>query len=471
MSRTGSWSPLILVVLILVDPLPAASNGSGTAASPVPVSIHQLELERGYPDLLPVGGIPPRRLPWRETRVRLARNLVGFIPYWLGDSWQQIPSTCVTHLCWFALELSPTGDIAAYHGWPDGPLVDHFHAAGLPVLVTAALFGATELNTLLGSGANRANARANLVAQMRTGDADGVMIDFEQLPAAQYWTMLTFMSDLRGDLDQAGLEDGRNYRLQVCTPAVDWSGSYGYSGLSDICEALFIMGYNYHWSGSATTGPVSPAIGWGAYNVTWSIQDHLNYNGNRPEKLVLGLPWYGYDWPCVSDQPAAATTGSGTARIYAEAREMALELGWQRETTAQTPWSPYLDGGWRQCWHEDTVSLGMKLDLLETYDLQGGGVWALGYQGGWDEVWVQIEQRLGETPPPGIDDLQISLSDDSVLLSWSPLPGASAYMLHASPDPYFTPGAGTLIATQTETSFTAPVSEPLRFFRVVGVME
>ncbi|MBL7032528.1 MAG: hypothetical protein ISR91_00125 [Candidatus Delongbacteria bacterium] len=445
---------------------PAALNQEGSFPS-----IHQLQLQQNFPDLIPPGGIPPQYIPLASGRDRLERNLVGFLPYWMGTSWQNFPPQLVTHVCWFALELNAAGGIDAQHGWPDGPLVDYFHSHGVPVLVTATLFGGADLATLLNSPTYRANACNNMLERMRAGDADGIMIDFEQLPASQYWNMLTFMNELRSAVDQAGVEDGRLYRLMVCTPAVDWAGSYGYSGLSDCCDALFIMCYNYYWSGSTTTGPVAPASGWGNYNVDWSVQDHLNYNGNRPDKLLVGMPWYGYDWPCLSAEPGTATSGAGTARIYSSARDLALEQGWQRETIAQTPWTPYLAEGWRQCWHEDTVSLGLKLDLVEIYDLQGAGVWALGYQGEWSEVWVQIEQRLVGEPPGGVADLQIELHDGGVRLSWSPLPGATAYMIHASSDPYFSPTPGTLLFTQAATWFNAPASDSACFYRVVGVIE
>jgi hypothetical protein len=166
-----------------------------------------------------------------------------------------------------------------------------------------------------------------------------------------------------------------------------------------------------------------------------------------------------------------STTASGTARTYASARNLALEQGWQRETISQTPWTPYQDGGWRQCWHEDTVSLGEKYDLIENYDLQGCGVWALGYQDSWTDVWSQIEERYFENPVPGVTDLWIELNDNGIRLSWTPLPDAAAYMVHASSSPHFTPTGDTIIATQANPWFEEAVSNSSRFYRVVGVFE
>jgi spore germination protein YaaH len=397
--------------------------------------------------------------------------MVGFVPYWMGECWEDIPPELVTHICWFALELNAGGGIDAHHGWPDGPLVDYFHTGGVPVLITATLFNSGDLETLLVTQDYRINARNNLLDRMRDGDADGIMIDFEQLPSTMYLMMTVFMGELRSALDQAGDEDGRQYQLMVCTPAVDWAGSYDYDGLSDCCDALFIMGYNYYWSGSTTTGPIAAASGWGTYNVNWSVADHLNYNGSRPEQLLLGMPWYSYDWPTVSDFPGASTTASGTARTYSVARNLALEQGWQRETIAQTPWTPYQNNGWRQCWHEDTVSLGEKYDLIETYDLQGCGIWALGYQDQWTDVWSQIEERFGGNTLPGITDLSIEFSENVVRLSWTPLPDAIAYMIHASDNPHFTPTGNTLVTTQANSWFEEQPGNSNRFFRVVGVFE
>jgi hypothetical protein len=55
-----------------------------------------------------------------------------------------------------------------------------------------------------------------------------------------------------------------------------------------------MMGYNYYWSGSSTAGPVAPLDG-EDYDITGSIREDYLDEGVAPSRLLLGMPWYGYD--------------------------------------------------------------------------------------------------------------------------------------------------------------------------------
>lgn len=437
-------------------------------------SIHQQELRSGHPDLLPPGGRPPL-LAQRMSRPReLGMQVVGFLPYWTSAAhWQALPLELVSHVSWFALELSSTGTVAEAHGWPDGPLADSLHAHGVNLLLSAALFGSSSLRSLLSNPGARQTARGTLLSRMMAGAADGLMIDFEGVPGDQYANFGSFMTELRADLDSQGEATGRRYTLMVCTPAVDWNGAYNYSLLSTVCDALFIMAYDYRWSGSSTTGPVSPATGWGSWNVAWSVADHLAWNGNRPEKLVLGLPWYGYDWPCQGASAASSTTGNATARSYSAARALAQSHGLLRENVAQTPWCAWNSGGWRQCWYDDTLSLGVKLDLAHNQSLQGVGIWALGYEGSRPELWEQMRQRLWSPeapPPPEVEwGLQLSIRGNEVELDWAPQAGALAYRIYAMEGPFTPPAQGELLGQCASPPFRTALSTGRRCFRVTSL--
>ena len=54
----------------------------------------------------------------------------------------------------------------------------------------------------------------------------------------------------------------------------------------------------------------------------WTVQDYLTW-GALPHQLLLGVPYYGYQWSTVSGSPGAATTSSGVARTYAQAKVQA----------------------------------------------------------------------------------------------------------------------------------------------------
>ena len=159
------------------------------------------------------------------------------------------------------------------------------------------------------------------------------------------------------------------------------------------------MGYAYHWSGSTTTGPNSPLSGPG-YTLTWTVIDYLNKTNYQAEKLILGCPYYGFEWPSASSTPGSNTTGTGDAKFYSEIEGLAQSYGKLWHQSSQTPWYNYNSNGWNQGWYDDSLSLSLKYDFALFNDLKGIGIWALGYDAGRTELWDLLYNKFGETAPP-----------------------------------------------------------------------
>ena len=67
-------------------------------------------------------------------------------------------------------------------------------------------------------------------------------------------------------------------------------------------DYFVIMGYDYYWGGSTTAGPTDPLYNFVTsynYTLTKSITHYLN-KGCPPNKLILGLPYYGREYGTVS---------------------------------------------------------------------------------------------------------------------------------------------------------------------------
>ena len=380
-------------------------------ASPVPrpvaaASIHEIEL-RDWRAREAAGWQPwrdPRGLPIipRASREReLAREVHGFYPYWMGSDYEDYDWSLISTVAFFSLEVGANGDVAEDHGWPWTGLVNAAHAGGARVIVTATNFSSSPLTTLLASPANRTNAVSGLVAAVVIGGADGVNVDFENLPAAVKNEFVLFVEELRAALD-AALADPY---LSVATPAVDWAASYRYQLLSERCDHLMIMAYDYHWSGAPTTGPVAPLTGWGAHNVAWTVDNYRSW-GAPPDKMLLGVAYYGYDWPAAGPDPGAATTGGGTARTYASAQPEGLAQGLLWDMEGQSPWYRRFTDRWRQVWFDDAESLGFKYDYVLAEQLGGIGIWALGYDGSLPGLRNALDEAfsggddLPDDPPP-----------------------------------------------------------------------
>lgn len=94
------------------------------------------------------------------------------------------------------------------------------------------------------------------------------------------------------------------------------------------------------------------------------------------EKILMGIPNYGYDWTLPFVQGSAARTISHTAAVNLAAREGA-EIMFDEE--AQSPHFNYFDdqGREHEVWFEDARSIEAKLLLVDKYNLGGVSYWTI----------------------------------------------------------------------------------------------
>ena len=201
---------------------------------------------------------------------------------------------------------------------------------------------------------------------------------------------ILFMNEL-SDVFHEEMEDPI---ITMATPAVDWNNAWDYNSLAQITDGLFIMGYNYFYSSSSTAGPVSPLGGY-YYDLEYTLNDYIQKTEGQLDKIILGLPYYGYDWPVIDDEENSFTTGIGVARVYSTAESMANNFGsmWNSESISQ--WFSYQnDLDWNQCWYDDSLSLSHKYQFAIDSDIAGVGIWALGYDNGNDELWGALYDKF-----------------------------------------------------------------------------
>ncbi len=334
--------------------------------------------QRLRPQPAAVSAAPPALLHTAPMRERERTHVVfGYHPYWIADSvTRHYDFSLLSHLAYFSAEVdAATGEMKTVRGWPAIPVLDRAAAAGVQVQLAVTNFGAADNRSLLSSQAARDTCVARIVALLRQRDADGVSIDFEAVPGDQRGNLTAFFAALDAALAHALPEA----EISAAVPAVDWNDAWDFEALRAHIDLFFLMGYDYFWSGSSTAGPVAPIHG-ATYNAQRSLDAYLQ-KGVPPERLLLGVPYYGYDWPVVSGAEGAATTGRAVARTYSFVQDMAGLQQRQWSTTYANPWFAYETANWRQVWFDDTESLGQKYDLVLDRGIAGVGIWALGYDG------------------------------------------------------------------------------------------
>lgn len=210
----------------------------------------------------------------------------------------------------------------------------------------------------------------NVLRTIQEKGYQGLDVDFEFLPASDAAAYAGLIRRFRAALAPQGrpvivAAAPKTYATQ---PGLLYEG-HDYRALGEAADFVFLMTYEWGY----TYGPpmaVAPLP-----NVRAVVEYALT---EIPvEKLWLGIPSYGYDWPLPFRQ--------GESRATSLSPQYAVELAGrygvaiQYDARAQAPWFRYIDpeGIEHEVWFEDARSIRAKLELIPEYGLSGAGYWNL----------------------------------------------------------------------------------------------
>jgi spore germination protein YaaH len=457
-------------------------------------SVHRsfLEMYRADTIFAPAGPgytIPPRAL---RKPAGLSHEVFGYLPYWFASRWRLIDYSLVSTIAYFSAEANGDGTIGSTRGWPRTPgdpaasadvvaMIEEAHTKGVRVVLCVTLFDAGSIEALVGSPTARTALIRNSLALVQAGGGDGVTIDFEGIPGAARDGVTEFMRAL-ADTFHAHIPGS-----QVSCSPTDFdtrSGDWDIAAIAPFVDLFFFQGYGYGYSGSPVTTPVGllpNTAFWGGLNITTLIDFVLPRIGT--EKVLLGLPHFGYRWPCVSGDPKAATTGSGVAFYYPDAVAAVATYGRQWETAALNPWYRYESGGsWFQGWYDDPESMEQKYRFALEKGLRGVGMWSLGMDGANHEIWDQLAHYftdstfvLPEPRTPVLAVVKDTVPSGTIVVRWSAaaeehLGGFRLFLTgiaDAASPPYL--DEGTLTAEVREAVLGGLPPDSTLFVRLVAV--
>lgn len=350
----------------------------------------------------------------------LRREVQGFLPYWMLDptNLERLRYDRLSTIAYFDVPVRTDGYLdksgSGWSGWTSAHMTDvinRAHARGVKVILTVSMMswdGGSGMATLLGNSTYRARLVQEIAAAIRLRNADGVNIDFEPVNTGEREEFTSFIRQLKAGLVNAGV---RSY-LSVCTMAgaATWATGYDVAGLtaSGAADHLFVMGYDYSWSGSERAGAVAPVDSSYQLDVRSSIDDHLALVSGS--KLVWGVPYYGRSWPTTSNTLNAYTrpdtaTSYTRAWYYTAGLDAAATYGRKWDAAGQVPWFANWDsanGTWREGYYDDATSLGIKYDLINQRGLGGAGIWHLMMDEDRTELWTLLGTKFGDSTPPRI---------------------------------------------------------------------
>lgn len=233
--------------------------------------------------------------------------------------------------------------------------------AGLPVLPEVTNFRsgwqAGDLHRVL----NDAGARTDLIDNISYNLAEhkfaGVNIDFEQLAVKDRERLVEFIRSLKARLAPEGL------LLTQSVPVDD--PAYDLKRLAEQCDYIVPMVYDEHYQ-SGSPGPV-------ASQEWFERQLGTLARSLPPQKTIIGLGNYGYDWIIGSRGAAEVVFGD----VMSAARSRHAQVVWDRDT--DNPVLRYRSGAQQhEVWFLDAVSALNQVNAVSDAGFRGCALWRLG---------------------------------------------------------------------------------------------
>jgi len=211
---------------------------------------------------------------------------------------------------------------------------------------------------------------SNLVSTLEQRGYQVLDVDFEFIPAQDAIPYADFIARLRDTLAPLGIPVivALAPKTSADQPGLLYEG-HNYQLLGQAADAVLLMTYEWGY----TYGPpmaVAPLP-----NVRSVVEYALTEI--PAEKILLGIPNYGYDWTLPFVQGESRANSISNQYAVTLAADNGVEISY--DSQAQAPFFRYRDdmGREHEVWFEDARSIRAKLSLISRYGLRGAGYWNL----------------------------------------------------------------------------------------------
>jgi spore germination protein len=328
-------------------------------------------------------------------------EILGFQPFWLLDSANQSYESYLTSYTYFGLQIGDDGRIRRENspgelepGWNNlqtervKSTLNRIAQYDMKRSLAVQNANESSIERLLEDPEAAAN---NLIDDVRpimeTYDFNDLNLDIESFSSAPVEKRAAFTTFVR--TVKAGMDRNELGTLSIDVTPVSFFKQHliDVPAIAEDVDTVVVMAYDYHYSGSYTSGPVAPLGGAGKsieFDVTTTVQEALKVLPR--DKILLGIPTYGYEWHTLSPHPRseviAGTGKAATAKRIERTIANCKDCITGRDEEARQPYAiiPTSTGYYRQIFYEDATSMREKIDLAQAYGLKGIAIWALGYE-------------------------------------------------------------------------------------------
>jgi spore germination protein YaaH len=330
-------------------------------------------------------------------------------PYWMGDAWKTYDFDLISTLSFFSYKIDPKSgsysNPSQISQWRSTDLLDTAKAHRTKILLNIALEGESNHQEFLKDEALWNTTIDSISVLLRDRDADGIELDFTDIPSDRETKFLDFVIMLKQMLEKRFLT--KNMLLSLVIPADPDEFPIDLVRLNETVDLFVVKGLDYYEI-DGTVAAVSPLRNESpdGPSLDNTIQTYLN-RGLNPEKSILTLPLYGTQWSGTFDREEGyystdferKVTLSEVDRVFQSKDSIYMITPNLDETTLtnyfflEFPDDTSIEG-----WYDDGYTLSKKMDLALYNKFKGVGLWALGYDLGKNEVWeVVAEKFTGDT--------------------------------------------------------------------------
>lgn len=223
-----------------------------------------------------------------------------------------------------------------------------------------------------------------------TPNVAGLVISFERMPFGYKEQFNAFVARLYEKFAAS------KKAILLAVPPARGQNKYDLKTLNQYVNQFIMLGYNYHYKGSKTAGPVSPLLytkEWNNFNIQQGVSEYKAH-GIPSHKLIVAFPYYGARW--------LITTENGVEKYtfvdYPEIQEIPGILNGAKPTyfedAASASYTYTENGNEYIIYFDDALTLETKYKWVQSQKLAGIGMWTLGYDAGTDTYWDLLESKV-----------------------------------------------------------------------------
>lgn len=308
---------------------------------------------------------------------RFHRELIGFSEASLPPGNPGLP-TALTMLCPCWVELSENGSISTKM---DTQLLEEARQKQIKIYIHVQSFDfdGKATDRMLEKSQHRHHLIRHLLHLLEEHRLTGVNFHAKNVSSHNRDYLTRLIHELHQFLGPEG------FSTIVTIPAKTgdsggnhWAHAYDYHSIGSVADHVVIETYDFHWA-DGHPGPIAP---------TFWVKDVLDYAlmEMAAEKIILGLPCYGYDWMITGQKRAQYLTHRQAMEICERHQ---AEIFWEQD--AEAPYFYYFASGEEhQVWFENRDSLLAKLRLMRKYHLGGVAFWRIGEED--QEIWDILQK-------------------------------------------------------------------------------